>query len=211
VAVQPGGPILAAGFVSREDATNLALVRYRVDTPTTIHAARIVVPYGGRLALTGKATQVDPGAGVGLVAKGCYGSSTRRGAATTERSDGGWSAGVQPGTRAAYRARIAGARSETVSVQVRPRISIGQASGSVTVRVLFGHGLSGEWVALQRWRSEHWVDVQQQELERVGRSSGGVVSGATFRKPVAGRYRAFLAQPNPEACYADAASRAIRR
>ena len=211
VAVQPDGPILAAGYVSHASETNFVLARYRVTSPTAIHAEPVVVPYGRRITVAGNATQAEPGVSVELWAKGCYAVSERRSSVTTQRMDGSWNARATPRSRTVYRSRIGGDRSGAVIVQVRPRVSIARTSGRVRVRVLFGHELSGEVVALQRFESGQWLDVEPRVLTRFGRTRNGVVSSANFRPRRRGRYRALLRQPNPYACFADAASRAIRR
>ena len=79
-------------------------------------------------------------------------------------------------------------------------------------RVLFGHSLAGEAVALQRFRpaSGGWFDVQLRELARVGKTPSGIISAATFQAQRNGRVRVILRQPNPYACFADAISRAVR-
>ena len=210
LAIQPSGQIVGAGFVARESETHVALARYRVSSPTAIHAEPRVVRYGSRVTVAGTAAQGQAGSSVEIVARDCYAFSDHRAALTTQRTGGNWSAAVTPRSRTAYRARLAGDRSEAVTVQVRPRLSLQNRKG-VTVRVLFGHSLSGESVVLQRGRSGAWIDVRQSELTRLGRARDGVVSGATFRAPPNGRLRAMLRQPNPYACYATAVSRTVTR
>ena len=160
VAVQPDGPILAAGYVSHASETNFVLARYRHTSPTAIHAEPVVVPYGRRITVAGNATQAEPGVSVELWAKGCYAVSERRSSVTTQRMDGSWNARATPRSRTVYRSRIGGDRSGAVIVQVRPRVSIARTSGRVRVRVLFGGELSGEVVALQRFESGQWLDVE---------------------------------------------------
>ena len=211
VAVEPDGPILAAGYASHANETNFVVARYRVTSPTAIHAEPVVVPYGRRITVAGNATQAEPGTSVELWAKGCYAISERRSSVTTQRADGSWNTRATPRSRTVYRSRIGGDRSEAVIVHVRPRLSIARTSGGVRVRVLFGHELSGEVVVLQRFGRGQWIDLAQRVLTQLGRTRDGVVSGANFRPPRRGRYRALLRQPNPYVCFADAVSRAIRR
>lgn len=211
LAIQPSGQIVAVGFVSRESETHVALARYRVSSPTAIHAQPLVVRYGSRATVAGAAAQAQAGSRVEIVAQGCYAFSDHRAASTTQRADGNWSAAVTPRSRTAYRARLAGDRSEPVTVQVRPRLSIQRGPKGVAARALFGHSLAGESLVLQRMRSGAWVDVRQNELTRPVRTRDGVVSRATFAAPPSGRVRVMLRQPNPYACYATAVSQAISR
>jgi uncharacterized delta-60 repeat protein len=208
--IQPSGQIVAAGFVSHESETHVALARYRVSSPTAIQAEPLVVRYGSRTTVAGTAAQGQVGSRVEILARDCYAFAEHRAALTTQGAGGSWSAALTPRSRTSYRARLAGDRSEPVTVQVRPRISLRNGKG-VTARLLFGHSLSGESVALQRLRSGAWVDLRQGELARIGRTREGVVSAVTFRALPSGRLRVMLRQPNPYACYATAVSRAITR
>jgi uncharacterized delta-60 repeat protein len=212
VAIQPDGRILAAGSASYEGGTYFALARYRVSSPTAIHALREVVSYGARVGIAGTARPPEAGRPVEVFARGCYSASDHRIGVASERSSGDWSAHAKPRSRTAYRARIAGDRSEAVTVQVRPRISVRSARGRVQARVLFGRSLSGEMVALQRFRPApgRWLDVRLRELARVGKTRRGIISAATFHAQRNGRVRVILRQPNPYACFADAISRAVR-
>jgi uncharacterized delta-60 repeat protein len=214
VAVETDGRILAAGFSSGVSTTNILLARFRVTSPTTIAASPLVVPYGSQIEVAGTAVEPRPRATVQILARGCNAHTTTRAGTTTEQAGGEWRARVTPRDRIGYRARILGDRSVAVTVQVRPRVTVRRLTGSrVRVRVLFGRELTGETITLQRFRpASGWSDVRSAELQRVGRARDGVLSGATVRAVRGGGpLRAFLRQPNPYACYADAFSRPISR
>lgn len=214
VAIEADGRIVAAGFVSRESETHLAVVRYRVTSPTTIFATPLLVPYGRRITLSGTASIQQPGVAVRITRGSCFDLSTKRVAQTEEGASGEWTSAVAPGTRAEYRAEIAGERSVAVDVQVRPRLTVRRLTRSrVEARALYGHSLEGETITLQRLRrGAGWRDIGHGTLRRIGRAGGGVLSAATIKtgqRP--GRIRAFLEQPNPYACFAEAVSRSIPR
>jgi uncharacterized delta-60 repeat protein len=212
VAVDPDGRILAAGFSSGETATHFLLAGFRVTSPTTIAAKPFVVRYGSQVEVTGTAVDPRPGAGVQILARGCNAHTTTRAGTTTEQVHGEWRARVTPRARMGYRARILGDRSVSVTVQVRPRVTVRRLPhGHVQVRVLFGRALTGETIALQRLRpAAGWNTVRVTELHRTSRTGDGVLSGATFRAARrGGLLRAVLRQPNAYACYAEAFSRSI--
>lgn len=213
IALQPDGRILVAGSNSHESQTNFAVARYRVSSPSTIEAAPVTVSYGTKVTLEGTAADPQPGASVHLLSRDCFAYSAKRLGATAEGSAGAWTASVKPLGRSSYRVEIDGDRSVPVDVQVRPRVTIRRLNRSrVRVRVLYGHSLAGETIELQRFRAGTWGHVRYGVLRRLGRVREGLVSGVTLRT---GRrreaIRAFLAQPNEFACYADAVSRPTRR
>jgi len=213
VALQPNGRILAAGSSSSQSGTNFALARFRATSPTTIAAAPVVVRYGSTLDLSGTALDPAEGAGVQILARGCYQPLGSRPTATHEGPGGKWAARVTPRSRTGYRAEILGERSVSVSVQVRPRVTIRRLAHSrVRVRVQFGRDLTGETIRLQHFRSLFgWTDIRRHELQRAGRSSDGVLAGSTFKALRRdGPFRALIRQPNRDACYADGFSRPIR-
>jgi len=209
VAVEPDGRILAGGFTD----TNFLLARFRVTTPTTIGANLTVVPFGRRLELHGTATDPQPGGEVQVLARGCQSRAVTRPGSTREAADGAWAAHVTPRVTTGYRTEILGERSVSITVQVSPRVTIRRLSRSrVQVRVLYGRALTGEVIALQRNRRTGWNTVASAELQRIGRTHAGVVSGVTFKaKRRGGSLQALLRQPNPYACYATAVSRSIPR
>jgi uncharacterized delta-60 repeat protein len=214
VAVEPDGRILAAGSSSSETETHFLLARFRVTSPTTIAAAPFVVPYGTELRLAGTAADPQQGAAVQILARGCHAHANTRPSATRQLANGSWATGVTPRARTGYRAEIFGERSVAVTVQVRPRVTIRRLTRSrVRARVLFGSGLTGEVMTLQRFqRATGWSDLRTGELRRTGRTRDGFVSTATFKAGrQGGQLRALLRQPNSDACYADAFSRPISR
>jgi uncharacterized delta-60 repeat protein len=213
IAVEPGGQILAAGYSSGTSYTRFALARYRVSTPTTIGLAPLVVPYGTAIRVSGRASDAQPGARVTIKARGCYAYSSTRAASTIEGPSGDWSARVTPRTQTGYRAEIDGDRSLSVSVQVRPRLTVRRLSRSrVRTRALYGYSLAGETIVLQRLRraAGQWVDIRLDSLRPVGRTRAGVVSGVTVKlRRRSAPIRALLRQPNPYACFAESVSRTM--
>jgi uncharacterized delta-60 repeat protein len=214
LALQPDGRILAAGSSSGDPGSQFTLARYLVTTPSTIDAEPLVVDYGERVRLSGTLTTRQAGS-VAVLQRGCTDASASTATTTSASADGTWAASVAPGERTEYRAGVGLERSTSLTVSVRPRLTLVRASArSLRVRAAFGRTLAGESIVLQRYakRKGRWVRLRNLPMRRVGARGAAVVSGATFRvqRRPGRRLRVVLRHDSAYDCFESAVSPSLR-
>ena len=144
----------------------------------TISSSRPVVVYGGSVTLAGKVSNAKSGENVDVFAEPS-GQSSFASLVTVQSTSGGhWSTSVKPTIETMYEAKWKGQLSSTVTVKVRPAItltlsSVSGAMGTFSTKVTAARSLAGKFVLVQRLVSTGVTTVKKVTLD----SS----SAATFR------------------------------
>jgi hypothetical protein len=119
----------------------------------TISLSRPSVVYGGSVTLSGKVTNHKAGETVDVLAE-AFGASSFSSLGTVSTTTGGkWTDVVSPTIETAYRATWMGVTSSTVTVKVRPLITltlINLATGRFSTQVTAARAFTGKFVLVQR-------------------------------------------------------------
>jgi hypothetical protein len=92
---------------------------------------------------------------------------------------------VTPQVRTSYQATVKGAQSETVMVQVRPRVTLAKiARHRFRTRVAAATSLAGKNALFQKRTPVGWITVKRVRLSLVSSSTDSVISGKTFHSGV---------------------------
>lgn len=158
-----------------------------VPPAVSIGATASMLVHGGETRLQGVVSSRRAGETVTLWAQPWGQASFVQLAIATTVADGVFDVITKPGFLTHYYAEFRGARSETIFVQVRPRITLlpGRRGWFLT-RVTGDRPFAGRWVYLQRrTRFGQWVSLARLAL--------GPNSGRLFRIPrTAGTYRIYM-------------------
>jgi hypothetical protein len=174
-----------------------------------------VVTYGNPTTLTGTVTPAQK-IDVTLVGKTCLNPPARVAQASplTIKSDttGAWRTNVTPQVRTEYQATAKDAQSETVMVQVRPRVQLTKvARHTFRTRVWAAESLVGKTALFQKRNPVGWITVKRVPLALVTATSDTVVSGKTFHSGVSAHksVRILLTQRQVGNCYAPGISNVV--
>jgi hypothetical protein len=122
----------------------------------TISASRPSVVFGKSVALSGKVSNSKAGENVSVLAEP-FGTTAFAALATVQTVSGGhWSEVVKPTIETSYQAKWKSATSSTVSVKVRPLITltlVNQATGRFSTKVSAARSFAGKFVLVQRLTS----------------------------------------------------------
>ena len=142
----------------------------------TISLSRPSVVYGGSVTLSGKVSNSKAGETVDVLAE-AYGASSFSSLGTVGTIAGGkWTDVVNPTIETAYHATWKSATSSTVTVKVRPMITltlINLSTGRFSTKVTAARAFAGKFVLVQRLSS-----TGVKTLKKVTLDAG---SSATFR------------------------------
>jgi len=142
----------------------------------TISLSRPSVVYGGSITLSGKVSNSKAGETVDVLAE-AYGASSFSSLGTVGTTAGGkWTDVVNPTIETAYHATWKSATSSTVTVKVRPMITltlINLSTGRFSTKVTAARAFAGKFVLVQRLSS-----TGVKTLKKVTLDAG---SSATFR------------------------------
>lgn len=182
----------------------------------SIDALPNIVTFGSPTTLTGSVTPAQA-VEVHVASTLCLNAPTRveRSAPLSLKSgaDGSWSAIVAPQVRTSYQATAKGAQSETVMVQVRPRVTLVRLSRHVfRTRAFAAKSFAGRNVLFQKRTAVGWTTVKRVTLHLLSSSTDAVVSGRTFHSRVSVRrtVRILLPQIVAGNCYAPGISNSVR-
>ena len=161
----------------------------------TISASRPTVVYGGSVALSGKVSTNAAGESVQVMAD-AYPATTFSALSPISTTAGGnWTDTVTPTVQTSYQAHWKGATSRTVTVKVRPMISltlVSLANGTFSTKVTAARPFTGKFVNVQRLTSFGAVTMKKVKLD----SS----SSATFHVRLhPGRNRLRVVMPTAQA------------
>jgi plastocyanin len=182
----------------------------------TLSAAPRVVVYSGKVALTGTLKSGQTGQSVQVLAQSCGAGPAKALTSTTTTTGGAYTVAVQPLQNTVYTTKVKGSTSNTVAVQVRPRLRLGKlAAHRYSVRIFAATSFAGKQASFQRYKAttRRWVRVR---LVTFGAMSTGVaptvISGVNFRSSLraGARVRVAIPQASVGACYAGGSSNTIR-
>jgi hypothetical protein len=181
----------------------------------TIAGTPAVVLYGNTTALSGTVSDQKAGTKVTVQQRPCTATSAKAATSVETTTGGAWSANVTPLMRTVYQARAKSGESPSLTVQVRPRVTLAKvARHRFRVRVYGAQSFAGKVVVFQRYRRalRRWVRVKRVTLVQVATGPGAtIVSGRTFRSRIRRHRRAIVQLPQSQVgtCYLSAASNTI--
>jgi hypothetical protein len=142
----------------------------------TISLSRPSVVYGGSVTLSGKVSDSKAGETVDVLAE-AFGASSFSSLGTVSTTAGGkWTDVVKPTIETAYRATWKSATSSTVTVKVRPLITLSLvdlSTGRFSTKVTAARSFTGKFVLVQRLSSTGVATLKKVTLD--------ASSSATFR------------------------------
>lgn len=194
----------------------LATAARRPGPGVTIKAAPRVVVFGRTTTLSGNVSTRRINERLALLAQPCGQTAFRQLTTTFTASGGRWTVGTPPLVRTAYQARFRRGTSATVTVGVRPSVTLTRLGiGRFRVRVRAAHSFAGKVAIFQRYRTSvrRWVRTRRVRLADEGTGVGPtVISSAEFssRLPSRTRVRVLLGQRQVGACYLPGRSNVIR-
>lgn len=171
----------------------------------TLGVDTAIVTYGKSTTISGKTTGGNAGDTVTITSQPLGGSTQSVGTATTG-ADGSFTFTVKPTILTAYTATWKGTTSQSVAIQVRPRVTLAHLTAKrlfVKVRSSVSH--YGSRIFIQRRTSAGWITVLRLKL--------GPNSGRYFTAPhLRGNrwYRAYLSLGQAAAGYIDSTSNSVR-
>jgi len=134
----------------------------------TISASRPSLVFGKSVTLSGKVSDSTAGQNVSVVAEPA-GTTAFAALATVQTVSGGhWSEVVKPTIETSYQAKWKSATSSTVSVKVRPLITltlVSQATGRFSTKVSAARSFAGKFVLVQRLTSTGVVTLKRVTLD----------------------------------------------
>jgi hypothetical protein len=142
----------------------------------TISASRPSVVYGGSVTLSGKISDSTAGQTVDVLAQPFDASSFSKLASATTTAGGPWTEAVKPTVETSYEASWMSATSSTVTVKVRPIITLALvklSTGTFSTKVTAARSFAGKFVLVQRLSSTGVLTLKKVTLD--------TNSSATFR------------------------------
>jgi plastocyanin len=136
----------------------------------SLSASRLVNIFGDAVTLSGTVSPKAAGQKVTVVATPAGLAATQT-TVTTDAS-GNWSLQVQPRVRTAYQAQYDNASSSSVTVSIRPRITLQKVgSHQYLIVVLAAHSMAGKSVSITRWvPGIGWVTFRRAALQAIERT-----------------------------------------
>jgi plastocyanin len=172
----------------------------------TLAAGSPVITYGGSTLVSGKVSSGDSGDAVIITSRPNGAPTVQQVGVVTTGAGGSFSTTVKPRIETTYTATWKGATSQSVTVQVRPQLTLGHLSTTrLFAKVSSSISYSGHFVYLQRRTSVGWITVKRLLL--------GPQSGRVFKAPhVRGVriYRVYLSPDQAGDGYVESSSNAVR-
>jgi len=172
----------------------------------TLAADAPVVTYGGSATLSGKISSGAASESVVITSKAIGASTTQQVATVTTSSDGTFTSTVSPTIGTTYTATWKGTSSQSITVQVRPRVALAHYGRTrLVTKVRTETSLEGHLVYLQRLTGVGWITVKRVTL--------GPTNGAIFAAPhIRGyrTYRVYITAAQAGTGYLDAGSTKVR-
>ena len=161
----------------------------------TISLSRPSVVYGGSVTLSGKVSDSKAGETVDVLAEAFGASSFTSLGSVSTTAGGKWTDVVKPTIETAYRATWKSATSSTVTVKVRPLITltlIDLSTGRFSTKATAARSFAGKFVLVQRLSSTGVATLKKVRLD--------AGSSATFRVRLHnGRSRLRVVMPTSQA------------
>jgi hypothetical protein len=180
-------------------------------TSVTIAANPMAVTYGSHTTLSG-AVMPAKSYKVTVSAEACVKGTSQSPLTATSNAQGAWSATATPGSKTAYHAKAKSADSPTVTVQVRPSVTLAKvASHRFRTRISAAQSFAGKIALFQKSTATGWTTVKSLVLVELSSANGTVVSGKTFRSGIrAGKtVRVLMTQRQVGECYLPGISSSI--
>jgi plastocyanin len=189
----------------------------RVEAPAaslTLAASPRTATYGRATTLSGRLSTGASGEKVSLFAQAC-GTTFVHVAETETTAGGAFTFGHRPTNNTAYQARWKSTSGATMTVSVRPRVSLAKIGPrKFRVRVFAASSFADKLAVVQRFDRTRrvWVRVRLVTLRAAGTGTQPtVVSGVTFRARVSARTRVriLLRQAQVGSCYVASRSNVV--
>jgi hypothetical protein len=160
----------------------------------TISASRPSVVFGKSVTLSGKVSDNTAGENVSVLAEPAGTTAFAALASVQTGSGGHWSEVVTPTIQTSYQAKWKSATSSTVTVKVRPQITltlVSRATGRFSTKVSAARSFAGKFVLVQRLSSTGVATLKRVTLD--------ANSAASFRVRLhAGRSRLRVVMPTSQ-------------
>ena len=160
----------------------------------TISVSRPNVVYGGSVTLSGKVSNGKAGETVEVLTEPSGASSFSTLGTATTTAGGQWTDVVKPTIETSYEAKWKSATSSTVTVKVRPLITltlVNLSSGTFSTKVTAARSFAGKFVLVQRLSSTGVATLKKVTLD--------ASSSATFRVRLhRGRNRLRVVMPSSQ-------------
>jgi hypothetical protein len=194
--------VRASNSAGSSTATSLATVVITTQPPKSVHldANRAIVVYGGSVSLFGSVANGQQGESVTISEQRTPSFSGVQTVATVQTAtDGSFSAVVRPIVHTLYRASNGQTTSNTIVVDVRPRLSLTRiGTHRFALTALAARSFAGRYGMLQRLsvRKHRWITVRRVFFTRaITGVSPSVTSRAVFRARFGGaRIRVFVSR-----------------
>ena len=136
----------------------------------SLAASRLVNIFGDAVVLSGTISSKTAGEKVTVVASPAGLPETQT--TVTTDANGNWSLQVQPRVRTTYQARYENASSSSVTVSIRPRITLQKVGPhQYLIVVLAAHSMAGKRVDVTRWiPGAGWVRFRRATLQSIART-----------------------------------------
>jgi len=212
--LKPGGSysyaFKAAGKYSYHDGLHPAIkgsVTVTGPPPeVTLGAGSPLVIYGGSTTVSGKVSSGDANEPVIITARPSGAATVQQVATVMTGADGTFSHAVNPSIETTYTAAWKTATSPSVTVQVRPKVTVTRLSSvRFLAKVTSSISYAGHFVYLQRHSAAGWITVKKLSL--------GPQSGRLFKAPhIRGTrtYRVYLSIDQAGDGYVDSWSNSVR-
>jgi hypothetical protein len=189
-----------------------AVVATQAPKSVSLHAGQSTVVYGRALSLFGSVANGQAGESVTITEQRLPSFSGVETVATLQTAtDGSFNTVVRPQIRTLYRANDGQTTSNTISINVRPRLSLARlGSHRFALKAMAARSFAGRFAVLQRWslRSHRWISVKRVFFTRsITSASPTITSRAVFRARLGGaRIRAYVPRSQVSAGYVSGVS-----
>jgi hypothetical protein len=181
--------VRATNSVGSATATSPARSVVATETPkksVSLRAGQSTVVYGRALSLFGSVANGSAGESVTITEQRLPSFSSVQTVATLQTAtDGSFSTLVRPEIRTLYRATDGQATSNTIAINVRPRLSLTRLGfHRFSLRALAARSFAGRYAVLQRFslRSHRWISVKRVYFTRsIASASPTITSRVVFR------------------------------
>jgi hypothetical protein len=174
-------------------ATSLATAVVAAQPPKSVslHGGQSIVVYGGAVNLFGSVANGQAGESVTITEQpipSFTGAEARTVATVQSGTDGSFNAVVRPEIRTLYQASAGQTNSNTVSIRVRPRMSLTRVGlHRFALRATAARTLVGRYGLLQRFSRHRWVTVRRVFFTRAFPAvTPTITSRAVFRARLGG-------------------------
>lgn len=170
----------------------------------SLHAGQSTVVYGGAVNLFGSVANGQPGESVTITEQrvpAFSGVNVQTAATAQTKTDGSFSVLVHPIVHALYRASSGQTTSNTVSINVRPRLTLTRLrSHRFALTAMAARSFVGRYGLLQRFstRAHRWISVRRVFFTRASQSVSPTISSRAAFRARLGRARIRVLIPRSQ-------------